>query len=75
MEKNEVKRNKASAAKLRSIAKWEAANYDKVLIRFPKGTKDRINATGETVNGIVKRLVLSWLDAQEGKQPPQDTTD
>ena len=67
--------SKVSAAQARATAKWEAANYDKVLIRFPKGTKDRITATGETVNGIVKRLVLSWLDAQEGKQPARDTTD
>lgn len=60
MEETKTKR-KASAAKMRATAKWEAANYDKVLIRFPRGTKDRIQATGDTVNGFVVRAVLAAL--------------
>lgn len=47
------------------VAQWEAANYDKVLIRFPKGTKDRIRAIGETVNGFTVSVVLERLDHLE----------
>lgn len=53
---------KATTAHMRATAKWEANNYDKVLIRFPRGTKERIQATGESVNGFVNRLVKAELD-------------
>ena len=35
-------KKKASEAHMRATAKWEKQNYDKVLVRFPKGTKDKI---------------------------------
>lgn len=47
------------------VAQWEAANYDKVLIRFPKGTKNRIKAVGESVNGFTVSVVLERLDHLE----------
>lgn len=56
---------KASEAQMRATAKWEAANYDKVLIRFPKGTKDRITATGSSVNGFTVSVVLEKLSKLE----------
>lgn len=67
MEETTTKR-KASAAKMKATAKWEAANYDKVLIRFPRGTKERIAATGESVNGFTVAAVLAkleWMEADE----------
>ena len=53
---------KATAAKMQYIAGYESENYDKVLIRFPRGVKDRIKATGATVNGFTVRAVLQALD-------------
>ena len=67
MEDTPTKR-KASAAKMRATAKWEAANYDKVLIRFPRGTKERITATGESVNGFTVAAVLEKLEWMEGDE-------
>jgi hypothetical protein len=55
--------SKVSAAQARATAKWEAANYDRVLIRFPKGTKELIQATGETVNGFTVKAVLEKLQS------------
>lgn len=55
------------------VAQWEAANYDKVLIRFPRGTKDRITATGQSVNGFTVAAVLRALDSTQA--PPDHTTD
>lgn len=44
--------------------------YDRVSITLPKGTKERIKASGETVNGYITRLVISDLDRIEsGKLP------
>lgn len=57
--------SKVTAAQARATAKWEAANYDKVLIRFPKGTKERITATGATLNGFTVSAVLDRLEEME----------
>lgn len=40
-------------------------SYDRISVTLPKGTKDRINATGESVNGYITRLVLEDLERQE----------
>lgn len=63
---------KASAAKMQYIANYEAANYDKVLVRLPHGTKDRIQATGDSVNGFIVRAVLSALDNAPGGNSRSD---
>lgn len=58
---------KASQKKMDYIANYEADNYDRVLVRLPKGTKARIQATGATVNGFISGATLDRLD---GKAPP-----
>ena len=58
-------KKKASEAHMRATAKWEKENYDKVLVRFPKGTKDKINATGaKSINGFIVEAVQEKLDQQ-----------
>lgn len=42
-------------------------NYDRVSITLPKGTKERIKATGESINGFIIRSVLADLDRLEVK--------
>lgn len=50
-------------AQKRATAKYEKENYDKVLVRFPKGTKERIQSTGaESVNGYIIQCVLNSLE-------------
>ena len=51
---------------MRATAKYEKENYDKVLIRFPKGTKERIKDTGSSVNGFTVDAVLEKLAELEG---------
>ena len=54
---------KKTAAQMRATVKWEAANYDKFLARFPKGTKDRIIASGaKSINGYIVECVLNDLE-------------
>ena len=40
-------------------------NYDRINVMLPKGTKDRIQAQGLTINGFVNQLVLDKLDELE----------
>ena len=40
-------------------------NYDRISLTLPKGTKDRIKAQGQSVNGFVNNLVLAELERLE----------
>ena len=55
-------KKKASEAHIRATTKWEKENYDKVLVRFPKGTKDKIIESGaKSVNGFIVEAVQEKL--------------
>lgn len=47
-------------------------HYDRVSITLPKGTKDRITAAGESVNGFIKRVVLQELEKLESAGADQE---
>lgn len=56
-------KKKASAAHIRATTKWEKENYDKVLVRFPKGTKDKIIDSGaKSINGYIVQAVKEKLN-------------
>lgn len=42
-------------------------NWDIISCRLPKGTKERIQAHGLTVNGTINASVLAYLDDLDGK--------
>ena len=66
MEKQEKKTAKDYKKTLQKTYKRQnehiKKNYDRVSITLPKGTKERIAATGETVNGFINRVVAAALD-------------
>ena len=39
-------------------------NYDRQTVTLPKGTKEKIKARGETVNGLINRLVKEYLNEE-----------
>lgn len=41
---------------------WNRQNYDRISCTLPKGTKERIAATGESANGLINKLVLEYLE-------------
>lgn len=52
-------------------------SFDRVSITLPKGTKDRIKATGNSLNGLINELVLKYLGeydnaTQSHTEPPED---
>lgn len=53
-----------SKAAQRATEKYKKENYDRILVLLPKGTKERIQATGETVNGFINKAVLERLEKQ-----------
>ena len=51
-------KKKATEAHMRATAKWEKENYDKVLVRFPKGTKEDISNSGaKSINSFIVEAV------------------
>ena len=50
-----------SQAQMKATRKYEKENYDRVLVLLPKGTKDKIKATGDTVNGFISSAVMDKL--------------
>lgn len=53
-----------SKAHQRATAKYDKKAYDQILVKFPKGTKEMIQMTGETVNGFINRAVEERLKNQ-----------
>ena len=39
--------------------------FDRVSVTLPKGTKEKITASGESVNGFINRLVKEYFESQE----------
>jgi hypothetical protein len=72
-EDKKMKTDKEIAEKARERAKKqnEAAknNWDCISCRLPKGTKDRIQALGYTVNGFLNIIVLAELERLEAEAP------
>lgn len=57
-----------SKAAMEATRRYEAKTYDRVNLLLPKGIKDQIKATGESVNGFINRLVkqeLSRIDKED----------
>ena len=54
-----------SKAQQRATAKYEAKNYDKLLLRLPKGKKDTIRSFSacrqESVNGFINRAIAEAM--------------
>ena len=42
-----------SKKKIATNNKWDNENYDKFLVRLPKGSKELIERSGDTYNGFM----------------------
>lgn len=60
-----IKISPVSDAQKKATKEWEKRNYDSVNLRLPKGTKQQIQATGETVNGFINKAVADRLEQRK----------
>ena len=60
-----------SKAAQEATRRYEAAHNDVVRVLLPKGTKDMIRSTGESINGFINRVVLSELQRLECQEDHQ----
>lgn len=56
-------------AQKRAVAKYNAANYDRIEVKVPKGRKQAVEAhareRGESVNGLVNALLRADMGLSE----------
>jgi len=52
-------------AKQNASKKYHDKAYDNILVRFPSGTKARIQSTGKTVNGFINEAVIKKLEQDQ----------
>ena len=53
-----------SKKKQEANRRWDKANYDQILVKLPKGTKEKIRSTGATsINGYIREAVEVRLAA------------
>ena len=62
-------------AQRRAVGRYEAANYDKVLVRLPKGDREQIKAAadsaGESLNAYIVGATRDRMDGGETTKKPK----
>ena len=62
-------------AQRRAVGRYEAANYDKVLVRLPKGDREQIkaaaDAAGESLNAYIVGAIRDRMDGGESAKKPK----
>ena len=54
-----------SAAKRAANKRYNDKAYDHITIAAPKGTKDAIQASGQTINGYINKLIADDLERRQ----------
>ncbi len=59
-----------SDAQRKAVAKYNATNYDKILLTVKKGHRDELKAhaaaRGESLNGFISRAISEALERDNG---------
>lgn len=62
----EESKKKVSEAQRRAVAKYNAANYDRVELRLDKGRKEAVKvhaeSQGESLNAFINRAILETME-------------
>ena len=62
-------------AQRRAVGRYEAANYDKVLVRLPKGEREQIksaaDAAGESLNSYIVGAIRDRMDGGKTTKKPK----
>ncbi len=57
-----------SKAQIKATGKYEHNNYDKILLRLPKGRRDKIKAHAESIGMSLNAYINELIDRNMG--PP-----
>ena len=69
-------KKKVSEAQRRAVAKYNAANYDRVELRLDKGRKEAVKAhaesQGESLNAFINRAILETMERENPDSRKQE---
>lgn len=61
-----------SKAQIKATSKYESKNYDKILLRLPKGKRELVRAaagsTGESLNGYITKAIDERMRKEESAE-------
>lgn len=49
----------------KATERYQKVNYGRVNVLLPKGTKEKIQAAGETVNSLINKAIAERLSRRE----------
>ena len=71
-EMNKIELQEYFAERYRKQNAAASMRYDRISVVLPIGTKERIKATGQSINDFVSSAVLASLEQSEGLADPKN---
>lgn len=63
-----------SKAQRQCVSRYEAANYDKILVRLPKGQRETVKAQADTAGKSLNAYLIGLIDGDDPTPAPQYLT-
>lgn len=61
-----------SKAQRDCVTRYEAANYDKILIRLPKGQRETVKAQADAAGKSLNAYLIGLIEGETPAPPPQE---
>ena len=60
-----------SKAQQKCVSRYEAANYDKILVRLPKGQRETVKAQADAAGKSLNAYLLGLIEGDDPAPAPQ----
>lgn len=62
-----------SKAQRQCVSRYEAANYDKILVRLPKGQRETVKAQADSAGKSLNAYLIGLIEGETPAPAPQAT--
>ena len=59
-----------SKAQQKCVSRYEAANYDKILVRLPKGQRETVKAQADSAGKSLNAYLVGLIEGETPAAPP-----
>ena len=59
-----------SKAQQKCVSRYEAANYDKILVRLPKGQRETVKAQADSAGKSLNAYLIGLIEGETPAAPP-----
>ena len=60
-----------SKAQQKGVSRYEAANYDKILVRLPKGKRETVKAQADSAGKSINSYLIGLIEGETPAPAPQ----